>query len=146
MGRFFENERDASAPGFDEVDSAEQVGDEGIATAGDFGGFEGAQGDAFHESAGIADLDTVGEDGDADFVGIPVVAGQKALIMASRKASGSISGTSTRVRPWSFMPMRMFLRMYFSASSMRERMSPWKSCWSMRVAVVEVAKTAQRGD
>jgi hypothetical protein len=38
----------------------------------------------------------------------------------------------------------MFLRMYFSASSMRERMSPWKSCWSMRVAVVEVAKTAQR--
>ena len=61
------------------MDSAEQVGDEGIATAGDFGGFEGAQGDAFHESAGIADLDTVGEDGDADFVGIPVVAVAKGV-------------------------------------------------------------------
>ena len=79
MGRFFENERDASAPGFNEMDSAEQVGDEGIATAGDFGGFEGAQGDSFHESAGIADLDTVGEDGDADFVGIPVVAVAKGV-------------------------------------------------------------------
>jgi hypothetical protein len=38
----------------------------------------------------------------------------------------------------------MFLRMYFSASSIRVRISPLKSCWSIMVAVVGVAKTAQR--
>ena len=33
-GGFFEDEGDATAPGFDQVDAAEQVGDEGIAAAG----------------------------------------------------------------------------------------------------------------
>ena len=79
MGGFFKNQRDASAPGFDEVDSAEQVGDKWIAAAGDFCGFECAQGDAFHEPAGIPHLNTVGENGDADFVGIPVVAVAKSV-------------------------------------------------------------------
>jgi hypothetical protein len=32
-GRFFENEGNAATPSFDKVDSAEQVGDKGIATA-----------------------------------------------------------------------------------------------------------------
>ena len=79
LGGFFNNERDASAPGFDEVDSAEQVGDKRIAAAGDFGGFECAQSDAFHEPAGISHLNSVGENGDADFVGIPVVAVAKSV-------------------------------------------------------------------
>ena len=74
VGGLFEDEGDAAAPGLDEVDAAEEIGDEGIAAAGDFGGFKGPQGDAFHEGSRVADLDTVREDGDADFVRIAVVA------------------------------------------------------------------------
>jgi hypothetical protein len=62
-----------------EVDSAEQVGDKRIAAAGDFGGFECAKRDSFHEPAGIPHLDSVVENGDADFVGIPVVAVAKSV-------------------------------------------------------------------
>ena len=76
---FFEDERDATAPGFDQVDAAEQVSDEGVAAAGDFAGFECAQGDAFQKRAGIAHLDAVGKNGDADFVGIPIVAVAKGV-------------------------------------------------------------------
>lgn len=40
---FVEDERDAAASGLDELDAAEEIGDEGIATAGHPGGTEGAQ-------------------------------------------------------------------------------------------------------
>ena len=53
---------------------AEEIGDERIAAAGDLRGFESPQGDAFHECARIADFHPIREDGDADFVGVVVIA------------------------------------------------------------------------
>ena len=46
----------------------------GLRRRGDLGGFEGPQGDALHQRAWVADFDAVREDGDADFVGVSVVA------------------------------------------------------------------------
>ena len=69
IGGFLQNERDAPAPSLDVLDAAQEVGDKRIAAAGYLRGFESPQGDAFHECARITDFDTVGEDGDADFIG-----------------------------------------------------------------------------
>ena len=74
VGGFFEDQGDATAPCFDELNAAEEVGDKGIAAAGDLGGFKGPQGDAFHEGSWVADFDAIREDGDADFIGVAVVA------------------------------------------------------------------------
>ena len=74
VGGFLQYERDAAAPCFDVLDAAQEIGDERIAATGYLRGFESPQGDAFHECSRIADFDTIREDGDADFVGVAVIA------------------------------------------------------------------------
>ena len=74
VGGILENEGEAATPRFDEVEALEEAADNRVSAVGDVTGAKVVDGETFWQRTWVPDFDTVREDGDADLVGIAVIA------------------------------------------------------------------------